>query len=59
MVLCIMHTRVFLEESLMVNTWVSPGHRAGYCEKECEWNKKNIATFHFPKDESLRNIWVS
>ena len=37
---CIIHTRVFLEESLMVNTCIAPGCRAGYREKECERKKE-------------------
>ena len=43
----------------MVNTCVAPGCRAGYREKGCERKKEKLSTFHFPKDESLRNIWVS
>ena len=43
----------------MVNTCGVPGCRVGYREKDASGKKENLTTFHFPKDESLRNIWVS
>ena len=53
-----LYTRVFLEGSVIVNTYVVRGCRAGYRKKKCERKKERLSIFHIPKDESLRNIWI-